>query len=243
MLERIIALPEYTSGRLPPLLDFDDPTNRTVAAVRALAGLIVLGNEWESVDLFNTLAQALEHDDPRSPVALMARLRCHELIDDGRRSLVPGAPTEARGARARDRPACQPGRRGRASRRSTGSRRLSHPPRRGRSLAERTHRLHDAATRRRPPPQHRPRLLERLPRGGPAGDRDPEDPRTRTCTPRAGTETSSRTPDRLCGRNSPLGAHGLDGPPESPPGSRRNPGSTPNRIETRFGASRTPSTP
>ncbi len=95
-LERIIAPPEYTSGRLPPLLDFNDPTNRNLAAVRALAGLIVLGNEPESVDLFNTLAQALEHDDPQSPVALMARLRCHELIDDGRRSLVPGAPTEAR---------------------------------------------------------------------------------------------------------------------------------------------------
>ena len=62
-----------------------------------MAGLIVLGNEQESVDLFNSLAQVLEHDDPRSSVALLARLRCHELIDDGRRSLVPGAP---RGAEA-----------------------------------------------------------------------------------------------------------------------------------------------
>jgi hypothetical protein len=92
MLERLIALPRYQSGRLPPLLDFDDPTNRTAAAVRALAELIVLGNEAESVDLFNTLAQALEHEEPPRSAALLARLRCHELIDDGLRSIVPGAP-------------------------------------------------------------------------------------------------------------------------------------------------------
>ena len=75
MLERIIAAPQYTPGRLPPLLDLDDPANRSAAAVQALAGLIVLGDEQNNLDLLNTLAQLLERDDPRSSLALMARLR------------------------------------------------------------------------------------------------------------------------------------------------------------------------
>jgi hypothetical protein len=109
MLERIVSAPEYTSGRLPPLLDFTNPTNRSVAAVRALAALIVLGNEQESVDLYNTLAQALDHVDPRSSVADLARLRCHELITAGRRSLLPGAPTEARALSLAIDPLARPG--------------------------------------------------------------------------------------------------------------------------------------
>jgi tetratricopeptide (TPR) repeat protein len=95
-LDWILDPPPWKDGeRLPGFVDFEDPVNRTDAAVRGIAGLIALGNAWESVDVFNTLAQALEHAGDRSSLAELARLRCEELIDAGRRSLLPGAPTEA----------------------------------------------------------------------------------------------------------------------------------------------------
>jgi hypothetical protein len=95
-LDWIIAptLEAPPSDSLPGFLDFDDPANKPLEAVRGLTGLIALGNAWESVDVFNTLAQAIDHADQRTSVSLLARLRCHELIDAGRRSLHPEAPTE-----------------------------------------------------------------------------------------------------------------------------------------------------
>ena len=71
-------------------------------AVQGLAGLVVLGNAWESVDVFHALNVALQRDSigfergregGRNTLAYFAWLRCRELIDSGRRSILPGAPT------------------------------------------------------------------------------------------------------------------------------------------------------
>jgi tetratricopeptide (TPR) repeat protein len=83
------------SHGLPGFLKYDGRANSSVEAVRGLTGLIALGNAWESVDVYNTLAQTLDRTNARASVALLARLRCNELIDEGRRSLDPEAPKEA----------------------------------------------------------------------------------------------------------------------------------------------------
>jgi hypothetical protein len=98
ILEWVINPPAYEPGkgqRLPTFVNFtpgdvkrDDPR----AAVEALSGLIALGNAWESVDVFNALALALDADGGRTSVALFASWRCRELIDSDKTSLVPGAP-------------------------------------------------------------------------------------------------------------------------------------------------------
>ena len=70
-------------------------------AIRGLAGLIVLGNAWESVDVFNALDVGLQHDSlgyakeregGRNTLAYLAWLRCRELIDSGKSSILPDAP-------------------------------------------------------------------------------------------------------------------------------------------------------
>lgn len=70
-------------------------------AVRGLAGLIVLGNAWESVDIFHALNAALQNDTldfarnrdgGRNTLAYFAWLRCRELIDAGKSSMLPDAP-------------------------------------------------------------------------------------------------------------------------------------------------------
>jgi tetratricopeptide (TPR) repeat protein len=65
---------------------FFDPN--AAAATTALAGLIVLGDAWPSVDVFNTLARSLELQGHAS-VAYLAGLRARELALAGRRSLHP----------------------------------------------------------------------------------------------------------------------------------------------------------
>jgi hypothetical protein len=82
--------PDGLSGFLDPA----NPANSTDATIRGLSGLIALGNGWESIDVFNTLGQALHRADQRNSVALLAALRADELIDAGRRSLDPNAPTD-----------------------------------------------------------------------------------------------------------------------------------------------------
>ena len=81
-------------------------------AVRGLAGLIVLGNAWESVDVFHALGVALQADSlgfekdregGRNTLAYLAWLRCRELIDAGKGSMLPDAP-EGRGAEGDDPP-------------------------------------------------------------------------------------------------------------------------------------------
>lgn len=61
-------------------------------SIDGLSGLIVMGDAWESVDIFYALAQALQTDG-KSSVAFIALQRCKDLIDDGRSSIVPGSPT------------------------------------------------------------------------------------------------------------------------------------------------------
>lgn len=57
----------------------------------ALASLIRGSEHWENVDLFYTLSLAFAVDGKQS-LAYMARLRAFELIDQGKRSMVPGSP-------------------------------------------------------------------------------------------------------------------------------------------------------
>ena len=103
--------PPSTEGifQLPNLLGWDPSdiyggnTDPQMAddAVRGLAGLVVLGNAWESVDIFHALNIALQRDSVgfergreggRNTLAYLAWLRCRELIDTGKGSLLPGSP-------------------------------------------------------------------------------------------------------------------------------------------------------
>ena len=70
-------------------------------AVRGLSGLIVLGNAWESIDIFHTLKVALQYDSTgfpdepmggRNSLAYFAWLRSVELVDNDKKSLLPDAP-------------------------------------------------------------------------------------------------------------------------------------------------------
>jgi hypothetical protein len=97
------------SQHLPNLLgwSFDDIYGQETEpkeaddAVRGLAGLVVLGNAWESVDIFHALNVALQRDSVgyergrdggRNTLAYLAWLRCRELIDAGKGSMLPEAP-------------------------------------------------------------------------------------------------------------------------------------------------------
>jgi len=64
-------------------------------AVVGLSGLIVLGAAWESIDITLALATALYHDGQHEN-AWAAILRCVELAQAGKRSLVAGTPTDNR---------------------------------------------------------------------------------------------------------------------------------------------------
>jgi hypothetical protein len=61
-------------------------------SAEGLAGLVVLGNAWESVDVFQALVWRL-HKEGRRRLAYLAELRMFELVSEGRRSLMtrPGA--------------------------------------------------------------------------------------------------------------------------------------------------------
>ena len=109
-IEWIIAPPKVDPKQdLPNLLgwSFDDIYGQQVgpqsadAAVRGLSGLVVLGNAWESVDVFHALNVALQRDSlgfargplgGRNTLAYLAWLRCRELVDAGKGSILPDAP-------------------------------------------------------------------------------------------------------------------------------------------------------
>lgn len=109
-LEWIIDPPSAKEGQyLPNLLNMEveisGATNPKEAdeaddAVRGLAGLITLGNAWESVDVFYALSIALQNDtlgvEPgtnagRNGLANLALMRAKELVDAGKRSMLPDA--------------------------------------------------------------------------------------------------------------------------------------------------------
>ena len=109
-MDWIIDPPYVRSEDHPNLLGwsfgdiYGDETEPSKAdeAVRALAGLVVLGNAWESVDIFHALNVALQRDSlgfdrgrngGRNTLAYFAWLRCRELIDNGKQSLYPDSPT------------------------------------------------------------------------------------------------------------------------------------------------------
>lgn len=52
-----------------------------------LSGLIVLGNAWESVDIFHALGNSLVYE--KATLQYLAILRCRELIAKGKKSLRP----------------------------------------------------------------------------------------------------------------------------------------------------------
>lgn len=101
--------PADRSQYLPNLLDwsfhdmYGESTEPEEAdeAVRGLAGLVVLGNAWMSVDVFHALNVALQRnslgfergrDGGRNSLAYFAWLRCIELVDSGQNSYLPDAP-------------------------------------------------------------------------------------------------------------------------------------------------------
>ena len=55
--------------------------------IKGLKGLIVLGDTWESVDTFDTLAWLLNSN--KATIGYLARLRCQELVTHGRKPLFP----------------------------------------------------------------------------------------------------------------------------------------------------------
>ncbi len=93
-------LPNLLGWTPYPVGHFEDPKTAD-DAVRGLAGLVVLGNAWESIDIFHALNVALLHDTlgyqktlegGRNTLAYLAWLRCRELIDAGKSSMLPDAP-------------------------------------------------------------------------------------------------------------------------------------------------------
>ncbi len=73
----------YEDGLLTQL-GYRDP-------VAGLSGLIVLGNAWESIDIFRALQVAFV-DEGHTRLAYVCMLRIRELLDDGHRSLHPAFP-------------------------------------------------------------------------------------------------------------------------------------------------------
>lgn len=63
-------------------------------AAQGLAGLIALGNAWESVDVFWALTLVLQCDG-RSSIADLASLRTHELVENGKHSMLLDASKQA----------------------------------------------------------------------------------------------------------------------------------------------------
>lgn len=66
----------------------------TDEAVKGISGLIVLGDAWQSVDVFAALAHLLANRGDNY-ISHLASLRCQELINEGKRSIRPHAPSDA----------------------------------------------------------------------------------------------------------------------------------------------------
>lgn len=86
----LVSFADYMSDREPGA-DTAQAANRMV---EGLSGLIVLGNAWESVDVFDALSRALGDMD-KVTLQYLAMLRCSELVNEGRLSLLPNADIDA----------------------------------------------------------------------------------------------------------------------------------------------------
>lgn len=108
-IRSLLEPPEHDDliGRVPILFDVEpslmgaqyfSPRNRLAQAgftdaSDGLAGLVMLGTAWESVDIFNTLT-AVFIDRGEASVAMLAAFRRDELIGLGRTTLFPTPDTE-----------------------------------------------------------------------------------------------------------------------------------------------------
>ena len=75
---------------LKDFLELADSDNK--AKLLGLCGLIVLGDAWQSVDMFSALSQTVWRSSWKQNVSYLADMRCAEMIDQGHNSLMPGAP-------------------------------------------------------------------------------------------------------------------------------------------------------
>lgn len=80
------------NGERLALSDFGQLPTKSVQ--KGLCGLIVLGNAWESIDIFNVLAEACDDDGSfggdygLATISGLAHMRVKELFDAGKQSLV-----------------------------------------------------------------------------------------------------------------------------------------------------------
>ena len=75
-----------------PLGAYGTQEGGTDETIRGLTGLIALGNAWESVDVFSALTVALYESGRKTSFAFLSRLRAEELVEQGKSTLVSGAP-------------------------------------------------------------------------------------------------------------------------------------------------------
>lgn len=92
----ILHPPKWNSRGYESLPSFivENATDNPSKAVKGLAGIIVLGDAWQSVDIFNALAHAIQLDGDRTSMAYLAQLRVLELIKSGKKSLIPDPPKD-----------------------------------------------------------------------------------------------------------------------------------------------------
>ena len=72
------------------LADFMSNSNSLAygSSITGLSGIVVLGNAWESIDIFHALSGALAGND-KATLQYLAILRCRELMTSGKKSLLP----------------------------------------------------------------------------------------------------------------------------------------------------------
>ncbi len=86
---RVFLLPGFDEGslRMPQYTKTELERQNKFAATEGISGLIFLGDGWNSVDIFNSLATATSADG-NGTIAHMCELRAKELLEDGKGSLT-----------------------------------------------------------------------------------------------------------------------------------------------------------
>lgn len=93
---QLMAMDWIINPRSRSFADFLDARGESnyAATIRGLTGLIVMGNAWRSVDIFEALATTLINRMENS-LGYLALLRASELVDEGARPLLAGKTTAA----------------------------------------------------------------------------------------------------------------------------------------------------